>query len=75
MRYNYSKKSDRERINEMDKRIKIEPIGIGKAKLSIDDKEFELDKKELRNLLYEAENAMDILGCLEVKQWENIVRE
>ncbi len=59
----------------MDKIIKIEPISIGKVKLSIDDKELELDKKELRILLHEAENALDTLGYLEVKRWTDIVRD
>ena len=59
----------------MDRKIKIEITGVGNAKLSIDDKEFELDKKELRYLLMEAENALDALGYLEVKQWNDIVRE
>lgn len=59
----------------MDRKIKIEITGVGNAKLSIDDKEFELDKKELRILLHEAENALDALGYLEVKRWQNIVRD
>jgi len=58
----------------MDRKIKIEITGVGNAKLSIDDKEFELDKKELRYLLMEAENALDMLGFLEVKHWQNIIK-
>ena len=37
--------------------------------------ELELDKKELRILLHEAENALDTLGYLEVKRWNNIIRD
>jgi len=59
----------------MDRKIKIEITGVGNAKLSIDDKEFQLNKQELRYLLMEAENALDALGYLEVKQLENIVRD
>jgi len=63
-----------ERINEMDRKIKIKVTGMGNAKLSIDDKEFQLDKKELRYLLMEAENALDLLGYLEVQHWQNIIK-
>jgi hypothetical protein len=56
-------------------RVKVEVNSSGKVKLSIDDKELELDKKELRILLHEAENALDTLGYLEVKRWNNIIRD
>jgi len=72
--YNYSKKLDRERISEMDRKIKIEVTGVGNAKLCIDDNEFQLNKQELRYLLMEAENALDMLGFLEVKHWQNIIK-
>ena len=58
----------------MDRKIKIKVTGMGNAKLSIDDKEFQLDKKELRYLLMEAENALDLLGYLEVQHWQNIIK-